>query len=422
MKYQSPPGVFDIIPNEEREAWRNSALWNHVEEIMRSTAQQYGYREIRTPILEKADLFQRSAGETSDIVSKEMYTFQDRGGRMLAMRPEGTAAVMRAFIHAQMQNRAPVHKLFYIAPMFRYDRPQAGRYRQHHQFGVEAIGCCSPQQDAELIDLACRVYQKLGLTQVKILINSIGDKASRENYKDALKDYLQPHFEKLSEDSKRRFKDNPLRIVDSKCSIDQQLCQNGPSILDFLSSENLAFFRELQFCLDSLEIKYEVDKNLVRGLDYYNQTVFEVVGNAQNSIGGGGRFDGLIEQLGGADLPSAGFAIGIERVLQAMLQQNIPLPKEAAPKLFVIPLGEEAKKECFAIVSSLRHQGFSVEMDFTGRKLAKTLSYADSLNAKYVAVIGDQELLSTSVEVKEMSSGTKSLLAFSDLASLLAEN
>jgi histidyl-tRNA synthetase len=422
MKYQSPPGVFDIIPNEERDPWRNSLLWQYVEDVMRSLARLYGYLEIRTPILERTELFQRSVGETSDIVSKEMYTFEDRGGRSLSLRPEGTAAVMRAFINAQMHMSAPVHKLFYIGPMFRYDRPQAGRYRQHHQFGAEVIGCSVPEQDAELIDLAHAIYRKLGLTNLKVLINSIGDEQSRINYREALKDYLRPHFGKLSEDSQRRFETNPLRILDSKDPTDQELCRQAPSISQYLSPESAAYFAEVKECLDRLGISYQVSDSLVRGLDYYNQTVFEVVSQdlgAQNSIGGGGRFDGLIKQLGGPDLPSVGFATGIERVIQTMLRQEVTLPANPYPQLFIIPLGDAARKTCFGLMGDLRKQGIAVQMDFTGKKLAKVMSYADQLRAKYVAVIGDTELAAQSLELKEMTSGNKQSVSFSNLATFL---
>ncbi len=418
MKYQSPPGVFDIIPNEEREPWRNSIIWQYVEEVMRAAAKQYGYQEIRTPVLERTELFQRSVGETSDIVSKEMYTFEDRGGRMLSLRPEGTAAVMRAYINAQMSTLAPVHKLFYIGPMFRYDRPQAGRYRQHHQFGAEAIGCSAPEQDVELIDLAYTIYQRLGLKNLKVYLNSIGDQASREAYRNALRDFLRPHMDRLSNDSKVRFEANPLRILDSKDPQDQELCRGAPSIQDFLSPASREFFAGVKECLDRLGISYEVNSSLVRGLDYYNETVFEIVSSdlgAQNSIGGGGRFDGLIQQLGGPDLPSAGFATGIERVIQTMLRQGVAMPSAPRPQLFLIPLGQTAARQCFGILGDLRRRGLAAEMDFTGKKLGKVMAYADQIRAQYVAVIGDNELSSGQVELKEMATGNKQHVALQDL-------
>lgn len=422
MKYQLPPGVFDIIPNEQREPWRNSLLWQHVEHVMRTLAKQYGFLEIRTPILERTELFQRSVGETSDIVSKEMYTFEDRGGRMLSLRPEGTAAVMRAFINAQMHVASPVHKLFYIGPMFRYDRPQAGRYRQHHQFGAEAIGCCVPEQDAELIELAYAIYSRLGLKNLKVYLNSIGDEATRKAYREALKNYLRPHFDKLSADSKVRFEANPLRIIDSKDPTDKELCRNAPSILEFLTPESSAYFESVKACLDRLAIPYEINPSLVRGLDYYNQTVFEIVSlelDAQNSIGGGGRYDGLMKEIGGADLPSVGFATGIERVILTMLRQEVPLPEPIHPRLFLIPLGESARRECFGMMGDLRKAGHAVQMDFTGKKLAKVMAYADELGAEYVAVVGDQELASKRVELKQMASGNKETVAFAELSHFL---
>lgn len=419
MKYQLPPGVFDIIPHEQREPWRNSLLWQHVEEVMRTLARQYGYLEIRTPVIERTELFQRSVGETSDIVSKEMYTFEDRGGRSLSLRPEGTVAVIRAFLAAQMHMTAPVHKLFYIAPMFRYDRPQAGRYRQHHQFGAEAIGCCAPEQDAELIDLAYSIYHKLGIRNLKVYLNSIGDDASRDLYREALRDYLRPHLERLSEDSKIRFEANPLRIIDSKDPTDQELCRHAPSILDFLNPASQEFFSEVKASLDRLKIPYEVNPSLVRGLDYYNQTVFEIVSQdlgAQNSIGGGGRYDGLLKQLGGPDLPSVGFATGIERVIQTMLRQEIAWPEGPRSQLFIIPLGDQARRTCFGILGDLRHKGVAAEMDFTGKKLGKVMAYADQIKAQYVAVIGEDELASGQAELKEMSTGNKVRVSMQELS------
>ncbi len=425
MKYQLPPGVFDIIPGEEREPWRNSFLWQYVEGVMRSLAQQYGYQEIRTPIIERTELFQRSVGESSDIVSKEMYTFEDRGGRSLSLRPEGTAPVMRAFLNAQLQTTAPIHKLFYIGPMFRYDRPQAGRYRQHHQFGAEAIGCSVPEQDVEMIDLLYAVYTRLGLRNLKVYLNSIGDDTSRDNFRNALRDYLRPHLERLSDDSKVRFETNPLRILDSKDPADQELCRQAPSILDFLSPASQQYFTEVKDCLDIIGIPYEVNSSLVRGLDYYNQTVFEIVSQdlgAQNSIGGGGRYDGLLKALGGPDLPSFGFGTGIERIIQTMLRQNIAIPEQPRPQIFIIPLGDAARKACFALLGRLHRNGINAQMDFTGKKLGKVMSYADSLKTQFVAVIGENELTSGQAELKEMATGNKVSIILEELSNYLSAN
>lgn len=424
MTISIPPGVFDILPNDPKEAWRNSYLWQYVEGIMREVARCYGYQEIRTPLFERTELFLRGVGETTDIVTKEMYTFEDRGGRSMTLRPEGTAPVMRSFIENQMQNQAPVHKLFYIAPMFRYERAQAGRYRQHHQFGVEAIGNGSAEQDVETIDLIYTVLSRLGIKNLKVGLNSIGDTESRTAYKNAFLSYLQGFFDRLSEDSKVRFTANPLRILDSKDPTDKEICANAPSILDYLSSDNLAHFEEVKKLLTALKIPYEINTQLVRGLDYYNKTVFEIVGGelgAQNSIVGGGRYDGLIKSLGGADLPSFGFGAGIERIIQTLLKQNCELPGSQRPLLFIIPLGDEARLPCFELLKKLREENIPSQMDFSGRKLNKIMQYADQTGAKYVAVLGDNELQAGKVELKEMASGTKIEVALTQLISFFKE-
>ncbi len=425
MKYQLPPGVFDIIPEDAREPWRSSYIWLYLEDLLRTVAQQYGYLEIRTPVIERTELFQRSVGESSDIVSKEMYTFEDRGGRSLSLRPEGTAAVMRAFVNGNLQQLGPVHKLYYIGPMFRYDRPQAGRYRQHHQFGAEAVGCHSPEQDAEIIDMAYTIYSRLGLKNLSVQLNTIGDDATRVAFRDALRAHLQPHFEQLSDDSKTRLETNPLRILDSKDPRDKELCADAPSILDFLTDESRDYFAEVCRLLDSLKIAYTIDSNLVRGLDYYNQTVFEVVSNdlgAQSSIGGGGRYDGLLKSLGGPDLPAVGFATGMERIIQTMLKQEAPLPPAPGPTLFLIPLGDAARHRCFTLLGALRQEGLNVQMDFTGRKLGKVMNHANQLRARYVAVVGDSELDTETVELKDMESGKKQPVRFDALADVLNQN
>lgn len=424
MKYLIPPGVFDIIPIDQQERWKSSYLWAFVEETIRKTARDYGYLEIRTPLFERTELFQRSVGDTSDIVSKEMYTFEDKGGRSLSLRPEGTAPVMRAFIEHQLHQNAPVQKLFYIASMFRYERAQAGRYRQHHQFGAEAIGNATPEQDAEMIDLLYTLYQRLQLKNLSLVINSIGDTATRQAFRQALKDYLAPHFSLLSPESQARFEVNPLRILDSKDPRDRNIVAQAPSILNFLSEEERTHFEDLKRMLDLLRIPYQVNPLLVRGLDYYNKTVFEVVAGelgAQNSIGGGGRYDGLLQTLGGPDLPSIGFGTGIERILQTMINQNVPQPQPMHPALFLIPLGEKAKAPCFEILHQLRQQGIPSQMDFSSKKVGKSMQYANQIGATYVVVIGDQEIESQEVELKEMASGDKSKISLSTLVATLQD-
>jgi len=422
MNLKAPPGVFDILPSDSKSPWKQSYLWNYVERVIRRTATEFGFQEIRTPALEKTELFQRGVGETSDIVSKEMYTFEDRGGRMLSLRPEGTAPVIRSFIENGLSHQAPIHKLYYIGPMFRYERAQAGRYRQHHQFGAEVIGTNAPEQDAEVIDLLYTTYRRLGLQNLKVMINSLGDKECRLRFRDALTEYFSQYKDSLSEDSQQRLEKNPLRILDSKSPQDQEFVEKAPSILDYLSDEVRNHFDKVQEYLTLLDIPFEINPHLVRGLDYYNRTVFEVVAEelgAQNSIGGGGRYDSLIKELGGPDLPALGFGTGIERIIQTLLKQEAPTPEPDRPTLYLIPLGEQAKRACFKVMHDLRENYIDAQMDFTGRKLGKVMSYANQLNAKFVAVVGDQELETESVELKNMETGEVVLAPLYHLSRIL---
>lgn len=422
MNITSPPGVFDIIPLDAKEQWRSSYLWNQIEELMRKTAHDYGYREIRTPVFERTELFQRGVGATSDIVSKEMYTFLDKGDRSMSLRPEGTAPVIRAYIEHQLSQDASSQKLFYILPMFRYERTQAGRYRQHHQFGAEAIGNGSPEQDVEIIDMLYTLYQRLGLQNLNLCINSIGSSECRIAYRKALQEYLRSSFEQLSTDSKNRFETNPLRILDSKDPADRKILKNAPSILDYLNSESRDHFEIVQRLLKELNIPFDVTPHLVRGLDYYNKTVFEVTAGelgAQNSVGGGGRYDGLLKQLGGPDVPTIGFGTGIERIIQTLLKQNVPLQQPPRPVLFLIALGDQAKEAGFKILHDLRQNGISSQMDFSNKKLNKAMQTANQLNAQYVVIIGENELASGEVELKEMSSGETTKVPLDGLIRIL---
>lgn len=408
MKYKIAPGVFDIIPEDDKEPWKSSYLWNYVEKVIKEAAQDFGYQEIRTPIFERTELFIRSVGETTDIVSKEMFTFEDRGKRSITLRPEGTACVMRAILEHRLENKAPQHRLYYIGPMFRYERSQAGRYRQHHQFGVEAIGIKEPEQDAEVIDLIHTVYQRLGIKNLKVSLNTLGSLEDRLSYREKLTDYFSKHKNSLSEDSQKRLQVNPLRILDSKAEKDIQIVKDAPVMLDFVCNEALAHFDQLKELLSDLNIEIEVNPRLVRGLDYYNYTVFEITSGelgAQNSIVGGGRYDGLLKSLGGPDLPAIGFGAGIERIIQTMLKQMIYLKDPTSPTVCLIPLGEKAKKKCFKLLHDLRSNGISCQMNFNIKKLAKAMNYANQLRAKYVAVIGDNELETGSLNLKEMETG-----------------
>lgn len=422
MTISSAPGVYDILPFAHDEQWRSSYLWSYIESVIRDTSRDFGYKEIRTPIFERTELFVRGVGESSDIVTKEMYTFNDKGDRSLTLRPEGTAPVIRAFIEHQMHTQAPIHKLFYIGPMFRYERAQAGRYRQHHQFGAEAIGLLAPEQDAELIDLVYTVYQKLGLKNLQVCINSIGNPDSRIAFRAALQDYLKNFYDQLSHDSQRRFSTNPLRILDSKAPQDQAIVKNAPSILDFLDEESAVHFAAVKRFLNKLKIPYSINPLLVRGLDYYNKTVFEITSGdlgAQNSVGGGGRYDGLMKTLGGPDLPTIGFGTGLERILQTMLNQGVKIPPPPSPEIFLIPLGDEAKDACFDLLHTLRLEGIPSDMDLSGRKLGKVMQYANQIQAKYVLVLGDEELKTQEAQLKDMRSGKTLKAPLNSLAKIL---
>lgn len=424
MEYQIAKGVFDIIPQETspEDAWKQSSYWQYVEQLARECANLFGFREIRTPLFEKTELFQRSVGTDTDIVSKEMYTFLDKGNRSLTLRPEGTAAVMRCFIEKKLDQQSQIHKFFYIEPMFRYERQQAGRYRQHHQFGVEVIGVNSPYQDVEVMSLLFTFLSRLGLKGLTLNLNSIGSKESRHQYKEALKAYLQPFLLELSEDSQTRFSTNPLRILDSKDARDRKILVEAPSILDFLDPSSQTHFETVCSLLKETHIPFVINPSLVRGLDYYNNTVFEITAQelgAQNSLGGGGRYDGLIKQLGGPDLPAFGFGTGLERVIQTMIAQNVELPKHPHPLLLLIPMGEIAMKKSFELLSLLRKDSLAVEMDFTGKKVKNALRYANHIHAQYIAVIGDQEIESGCLQLKEMATGETTFVAFNEISKRL---
>lgn len=425
-KYSIPKGVFDILPQEplSEDQWRISSHWQYLEEIMHKTAHDYGYKEIRTPIFEHTDLFKRGVGEGSDIVSKEMYTFLDRAERSLTLRPEGTASVMRAFMEKNLHHTPGLHKYYYIGAMFRYERPQAGRYRQHHQFGAEAVGIASPEQDVELIDFLCEFYRRLGLKNLTVYLNSIGDEETRIRFRQALTDYLQPHFEQLSKDSKERFSKNILRVLDSKDPQDQKIVQNAPSILDLLSGEAKEHFMKVRELLDKIGISYILNPKLVRGLDYYNKTVFEITAGelgAQNSVGGGGRYDGLLHLLGGPNLPGIGFATGIERILQTMMGQNAYFPPPPHPRIFLVSLGESAKTYCFELLTKLRHLKIPAEMDLQGKKIGAALQLAEQLQSEYALVIGDEELKTGAIKLKEMKTRKEISLKMEELIPILLE-
>ena len=426
MSKQIPKGLFDILPVEPKEEhkWRESSRYLYLEEILRKTSHDYGFSEMRTPIFERTELFTRSVGESSDIVSKEMYTFKDKADRSMSLRPEGTAPAMRAFIDNQLQQQGSLHKLFYIGPYFRYDRPQAGRYRQFHQYGVEAVGNGDPEQDVEIIDMTLEIYRRLGLSDLKLLINSIGDGACRPRYIAAFKAFLKPHFDQLGADSQARFESNPLRILDTKNESEQKILKGAPSILDFLDEASKDHFNCVIKWLDRLKIPYEITPRLVRGLDYYNRTVFEVTSNvlgAQNSIGAGGRYDGLLKQLGGPDLPATGFATGLERILQTMSGQGAFFPARPAPFAMVIPLGDKPRERAFSLTSELRHIQIPTDIYLRGKKVGKALGDAEEKNAAYALILGEDELAKGVIQVKDMKKRETVEKNLDDIVDYIAE-
>ncbi len=423
-KIQIPKGTFDILPYGAEEPWRLSETWQYVERIAREVSAEYGYREIRTPIYERTELFHRGVGETSDIVTKEMFTFEDRGGRSISLRPEGTASVARAFIENNLAQCGTVHKFFYIGPMFRYERPQSGRYRQHHQFGAEAYGISGPEQDAELIDLLLQIYKRLGIKDLQVHVNTVGDVQSRGAYKTALLDYLRPFLEQLSADSKMRFEKNPLRILDSKDPKDKEIVHGAPSILQHLSPASKDHFQKLCHLLDQAQVPYIVDDKIVRGLDYYCNTVFEVLTThlgAQNTIGAGGRYDGLIAQFDGPDLPAIGFATGLERVMQVMQSQQLTIPVTKRPLIYFIPLGEEAREKCFLLATTCRHNHIPVDLELNAKKVPSAIQNAIRIGARYCCILGSDELTSGNASLKELSTRHEQPIRLSNLIAVLKE-
>lgn len=426
MRYQIAKGVFDILPKDPHPEgqWRESHIWQFVENVAREIATEYGFQEIRTPLFEATELFTRSVGADSDIVSKEMYTFQDKANRSLSLRPEGTAPIIRSLVENNLDQISPIHKFFYLAPMFRYERQQAGRYRQHNQFGVEAIGSHSPYQDIEVVHLLWNFYERLGLKDLVLQLNSIGDRQARTLFRDALKKFLHPHLDELSSDSQKRYETNPIRILDSKDSNDQKILEGAPKILDFISEESRKHFNFVCEFIDVTGIPYQINDHLVRGLDYYNSTVFEITSGAlgaQNSLGGGGRYDGLVEELGGADLPAIGFGTGLERVIRTMIAQKIVPSSSPRADVYLIPLGEEAQRECFKLVSQLRRRHIHAEMDLMGKKLKSAMRVADVAQARWVGVIGDVELQKRQVDLKEMATGSIIPTLFQELEFVLRQ-
>ena len=405
-----PKGTKDVLPQD-------SYKWQYVESVAREVAQLFNIKEIRTPVFEHTELFQRGVGDTTDIVTKEMYTFKDKGDRSITLKPEGTAGVARSFLENGMGNGVLPAKMYYIIPAFRYERPQAGRLREFHQFGVEVYGSASAQTDAEVILTASTLLKKLGL-QIKLCINSIGCPTCRAAYNKALKDFFAPHLDELCGDCKTRFEKNPLRLLDCKEENCKKINVNAPKILDYLCDECGAHFEEVKTCLTLAGVEYEVDPRIVRGLDYYTRTVFEFVSTsigAQGTVCGGGRYDGLIEQLGGKPTPAVGYAAGIERLLMVMEQTGVEIPAAPVPTVYIAGMDAECRQKAFALASELRLNGINAEIDLMERSVKAQFKYADKIGAKYVAVIGGNELAEGKANVKCMANGESETVLFSDM-------
>ncbi|WP_124727960.1 histidine--tRNA ligase [Staphylospora marina] len=418
MAYKIPRGTQDLLPGV-------SEKWQWVEAKFREWCRLYGYREVRTPVFEHTELFRRGVGETTDIVEKEMYSFQDRKGRDLTLRPEGTAGVVRAFVENKWYAEPQPTKWYYMGPMFRYERPQAGRNRQFHQFGVEAFGSVDPYLDAEVIALGMRFFREAGLRGVTVQLNSVGDPESRARYFEKLIEYFEPYKDELAEEARGRLYKNPMRILDSKDPRTKEISAGAPSILDFLSEEAKRHFDRVKDALTLLDIPFELNDRLVRGLDYYTFTAFEYTveskGSQAGSIGGGGRYNRLVAEIGGPDMPGIGFGIGVERVLLALEEQGVGVPGDAAVDCWLVTLGEEADRAGVRILEDLRAAGLMAERDYMGRKLKAQFKQAERLGARFVAILGDEEWKNGQINVKNQTDGRQETISLDRLVEWLKE-
>lgn len=416
MIYQKPKGTHDILPGE-------SEKWQYVEQTAREVFKRYQYKEIRTPMFEHLELITRSVGESTDIVTKEMYDFKDKGGRHITLRPEGTAPVVRAYVENKLfgPEYANPYKVYYIGPMFRYERPQAGRLRQFHQIGIEVLGADNPAIDVEGIAAALALFSSLGLKKFKLVINSLGDLESRVAHRTALLNYLTPLEDQLSSDSKRRLKTNPLRILDSKEAQDQPIIESAPSILDYLNPASKSYFEAVKEMLTALAIPFEVDSNMVRGLDYYNHAIFEIMSDSDafkgvnTTICAGGRYNGLVEEIGGPSIPGFGFGCGIERIILTLDAEQEKELVETKIDIYVVGLGEKTTIETLKLVEQLRQSGLSTERDYLNRKAKAQFKQANKLGARYLLILGEEELASDNVIIKDMATGDEQTYPLADV-------
>lgn len=410
---QAIRGTKDILPEEV-------VYWQYVERVAAEILEKAAYREIRTPIFESTHLFERGIGETTDVVGKEMYTFIDKGNRSITLRPEGTAGVVRAYIQNKLYASGGVERLWYCGAMFRYERPQAGRQRQFHQIGLELIGSNSPRADVEVIVLATEILRKLGLENLSLQLNSVGSVEDRQKYREALVDYLTPYREDLDKDSQERLTRNPLRILDSKDSKTQEIVKGAPSILDYLGAESRRHFDTVCSLLTDLGIAYQLNPHLVRGLDYYTHTAFEIQSadlGAQATVCGGGRYDGLVSQLGGNETPAVGWAMGMERLI--LLLQNIRPMSPPCVDIYFASRGEKAERQALIVAQNLRRAGFRVELDLSGSNFAKQLKRASRSGAKKCLILGDEEVENNTIQLKDLTTGQQETISQSQLIDFL---
>lgn len=416
-------GTEDILPSQ-------SYKWQFVEDIMRKQAASYGFKEIRTPVFEHTELFNRSVGDTTDVVQKEMYTFTTKGGESVTLRPEGTAGAARAMLEHGIYNDGYPIKAYYLTSCYRYEKPQKGRQREFHQFGMEVYGAQSYFADAEVICAANSIFDRLGVKNLKLELNSIGCPNCRPKYHHALKEYFQSYQDQLCETCLSRLEKNPMRILDCKSPVCSEIAKKAPTVLDYICSDCQEHFDGVKKCLDAAGLKYTVNPKIVRGLDYYTRTVFEFVSDdigAQGTVCGGGRYDGLIEELGGQHTPSLGFGMGMERLLLLMETQGIEIQKPPVCDLYIIGMGEEAKLRAFQIIEGVRNSSLIAEGDIVGRNFKAQMKYANKINAKFILVIGDSELESNRAKIKNMADGTETEVSlgetfFQEFFSVYIEN
>lgn len=409
-RYSTHAGMHDILPGEVEK-------WQAVERIIREEARKFNFREIRTPVMEETELIARGVGQLTDIVAKEMFAFE-RGDDRYVLRPECTAPVVRAYVQHHLEQRGGSQNLFYIGPMFRAESPQKGRQRQFHQFGAEIIGADDPAADADIIALMLAIYERVGITNATLKINSVGDPESRDAYREALKAHFRPHLEKMSEISRERFEKNPMRILDSKEEEDRPFVEEAPVITEFLNEETAAHYEAVKEALDALGIGYTEDPHLVRGLDYYTRTAFELISpdlGAQDALGGGGRYDLLVEEVGGDPTPAVGFAAGMERLLIACEEQGIELAGEHAVDVYVITIGEAARRWALGHLPRLREAGLSATMDYIGRSVKAQMKDADRENARYAIIVGDHELEEERYTLRDMRESEEAPYPFEEI-------